>query len=810
MQTGHPASHRDRDHTRTRPATAASRHGYGRGGPGAGDLSGALRGGDEVRAPLRVRQRHPQVRAVRADAAAVPRLRDQLPVPDQRRRGRGRRHGHVGRRPAHLPGGGAGRRPLQLSSQRLPRVSALCKFHNVDSTPVQVPDQRRRGRGRRHGHVGRRPAHLPGGGAGRRPLQLSSQRLPRVSALCKFHNVDSVPVQVPDQRRRGRGRRHGHVGRRPAHLPGGGAGRRPLQLSSQRLPRVSALCKFHNVDSAPVQVPDQRRRGHVGRRPAHLPGGGAGRRPLQLSSQRLPRVSALCKFHNVDSAPVQVPDQRRRGHVGRRPAHLPGGGAGRRPLQLSSQRLPRVSALCKFHNVDSAPVQVPDQRRRGHVGRRPAHLPGGGAGRRPLQLSSQRLPRVSALCKFHNVDSAPVQVPDQRRRGHVGRRPAHLPGGGAGRRPLQLSSQRLPRVSALCKFHNVDSAPVQVPDQRRRGHVGRRPAHLPGGGAGRRPLQLSSQRLPWVSALCKFHNVDSAPVQVPDQRRRGHVGRRPAHLPGGGAGRRPLQLSSQRLPRVSALCKFHNVDSAPVQVPDQRRRGHVGRRPAHLPGGGAGRRPLQLSSQRLPRVSALCKFHNVDSAPVQVPDQRRRGHVGRRPAHLPGGGAGRRPLQLSSQRLPRVSALCKFHNVDSVPVQVPDQRRRGHVGRRPAHLPGGGAGRRPLQLSSQRLPRVSALCKFHNVDSVPVQVPDQRRRGHVGRRPAHLPGGGAGRRPLQLSSQRLPRVSALCSDLFRTTTTEPGASQHTRAPPGRHHTQTHTNTYTRGRLRSAPQFKTYT
>lgn len=52
----------------------------GRGGPRAGDQPRPLRGGDEVRAPLRVRQRHPQVRDVRADAAAEPGLRDQLQV----------------------------------------------------------------------------------------------------------------------------------------------------------------------------------------------------------------------------------------------------------------------------------------------------------------------------------------------------------------------------------------------------------------------------------------------------------------------------------------------------------------------------------------------------------------------------------------------------------------------------------------------------------------------------------------------------------------------------------------------------------
>lgn len=43
----------------------------------------------------------------------------------------------------------------------------------------------------------------------------------------------NVP-QIPDERRSGG--RHGHVGRRPARVPGGGRRRRPLQLSARRAP----------------------------------------------------------------------------------------------------------------------------------------------------------------------------------------------------------------------------------------------------------------------------------------------------------------------------------------------------------------------------------------------------------------------------------------------------------------------------------------------------------------------------------------------------------------------------------------------
>merc|ERR1719421_62431 len=62
-------------------------------GPRAGDHEGALRGGDEVCAPLGLRRRHPQVRDVLADAPAVARLRQPVQVPRGRRRGlrRGRR-----------------------------------------------------------------------------------------------------------------------------------------------------------------------------------------------------------------------------------------------------------------------------------------------------------------------------------------------------------------------------------------------------------------------------------------------------------------------------------------------------------------------------------------------------------------------------------------------------------------------------------------------------------------------------------------------------------------------------------------------
>merc|ERR1711994_1031190 len=52
-----------------------------RGGSGARDHQGTLRGGHEVRQEVCVRQRHQEVRDVLADSSAEPRLWQQLQVP---------------------------------------------------------------------------------------------------------------------------------------------------------------------------------------------------------------------------------------------------------------------------------------------------------------------------------------------------------------------------------------------------------------------------------------------------------------------------------------------------------------------------------------------------------------------------------------------------------------------------------------------------------------------------------------------------------------------------------------------------------
>jgi SpoVK/Ycf46/Vps4 family AAA+-type ATPase len=72
------------DIRRDRERRDGGRRGGGRG-PGADDHARALRGGDDVRAPVGQRRGHPPVRDVRAEPAAEPELWEQLQVP---RRGR--------------------------------------------------------------------------------------------------------------------------------------------------------------------------------------------------------------------------------------------------------------------------------------------------------------------------------------------------------------------------------------------------------------------------------------------------------------------------------------------------------------------------------------------------------------------------------------------------------------------------------------------------------------------------------------------------------------------------------------------------
>mmetsp|Transcript_30127 Transcript_30127/g.84151 ORF Transcript_30127/g.84151 Transcript_30127/m.84151 type:complete len:289 (+) Transcript_30127:1808-2674(+) len=113
LQVRHPRDDREGDRDGARPRRQPGRHAGGRAGGGAcADHQGPLRGGHEVRAPLRERRGHPQVPVLRPEPPAEPRVRVGLPLP-------GLAPGHC-RAPGHGHArarlcAGRGRRSVQLS-----------------------------------------------------------------------------------------------------------------------------------------------------------------------------------------------------------------------------------------------------------------------------------------------------------------------------------------------------------------------------------------------------------------------------------------------------------------------------------------------------------------------------------------------------------------------------------------------------------------------------------------------------------------------------------------------------------------------